>query len=311
MENKRLYSENYSARCDFIEIDMHLLTDPHTLRQHAYRDDEMLRLRHYIHEQYSVPRVDFPEWVLQRLAWRGDEVVLDVGCGPGRYVAALARLAPDAVYYGVDFSAGMLANHPQRGRVVQADAQRLPYPEGTFDVVMANHMLYHVPDIPCALQEFRRVLKPDGVFVAATNSLDSMPQFRELIKRAILVLTAPGRSLQLPLPASHLFSLESGTRLLARYFYAVVRYDLPGALVFDSIEPVMAYLETIRSLREPQLPEGVTWDAVMLIVREQVKNQLNYFGELIVNKLSGVLIASDRGGFISEFVRQGEQGHAL
>ena len=72
----------------------------------------------------------------------------------------------------------------------------------------------------------------------------------------------------------------------------------------------MAYLETTRSLREPQFPEGVTWESVMLIVREQVKNHLNYFGELVVTKLSGVLVATDRGGFIGGFVRQDEAGHA-
>jgi hypothetical protein len=148
------------------------------------------------------------------------------------------------------------------------------------------------------------------VLLAATNSLDSMPEFRELVKRAVLVLTAPGKSVQLPLPSSYLFSLESGTRQLARHFYAVVRYDLPGKLVFDNIEPVMAYMETTRSLREPQLPEGVTWDSVMLIVREQVKNQLSYFGELTITKLSGALVASDRGGFISGFVRQADEGRA-
>lgn len=288
---------------------MYPFTDPHTLRQRAYHDDETLRVRHYIHEHYSVPQVDFPEWALQRLSWRGDEVVLDVGCGWGRYAEALAQLVPGAAYYGADFSAGMLRRHPQRAHTAQADVQHLPFPDAAFDVVMANHMLYHVPDIAQALTECRRVLKPDGVLLAATNSLDSMPQFRELIKRAILVLTAPGKAVQLPLPSSYLFSLESGTRQLARHFYAVVRYDLPGSLVFDNIEPVMAYMETTRSLREPQLPEGVTWDSVMLIVREQIKNQLNYFGELIVTKLSGVLVASDRGGFISGFVRQDEAGH--
>lgn len=288
---------------------MYPFTDPQTLRQHTYHDDEKLRVRHYIHEHFSVPRMDFSEWALQRLSWRGDEVVLDAGCGWGRYAEALAQLVPGAAYYGADFSAGMLRRHPQRAHTVQADVQHLPFPDAAFDVVMANHMLYHVPDIAQALTECRRVLKPEGVLLAATNSLDSMPQFHELIKRAILVLTAPGKAVQLPLPSSYLFSLESGTRQLARHFYAVVRYDLPGSLVFDDIEPVMAYIETTRSLREPQLPEGVTWDSVMLIVREQVKNQLNYFGELVVTKLSGVLVASDRGGFISGFVRQDEGGH--
>jgi SAM-dependent methyltransferase len=173
---------------------------------------------------------------------------------------------------------------------------------------MANHMLYHVPDITRAVEECRRVLKPNGILMAATNSIDSMPQFRELFKRAILVLTAPGKQVHLPLPPSHLFTLESGVRLLSRHFYAVVRHDLPGAFVFDAIDPVLAYLESSRSLREPQLPPGVSWESVMLIVREQVKNQLNYVGELVVHKLSGVLVATDRGGFISDFVEHQKNG---
>lgn len=287
---------------------MHPATDPHTLRQHAYATDELLNMRYQIHERYSVPKVDFPEWVLSRIEWRGDEQVLDVGCGPGTYLTALRNLWPDVTYYGLDFSAGILAKHPDRRSVVQADAQYLPYSDHTFDVVMANHMLYHVPDTERAILECRRVLKPAGILMAATNSVENMPQFRELYKRAILVLTAPGKQVQMPSLTSSLFTLESGVRQLSRHFYAVVRHDLPGALVFDSIDPVMTYLESSRSVREPQLPPGISWDSVMLIVREQIKNQLNYVGELVVNKLSGVLVATDRGGFISDFVEH--QQHA-
>jgi SAM-dependent methyltransferase len=287
---------------------MYPATDPQTLRQQAYANDEKLRVRYMTHEQYTVPKVDFPEWALQRLNWRGDEQVLDVGCGPGVYESALRHLFPGVTYYGLDFSEGMLEKHPRKQSVVMADAQYLPYPSGTFDVVMANHMLYHVPDITRAIKECRRVLKPDGILMAATNSVETMPQFRELYKRAILVLTAPGKQVHLPMPVGNLFTLENGIRQLSRHFYAVVRHDLPGAFVFDQIEPVMAYLESTRSMREPQLPPGVTWDSVMLIVREQIKNQLNYVGELVVHKLSGVLVATDRGGFISDFVEH--QAHA-
>jgi SAM-dependent methyltransferase len=282
-------------------------TDTQLLRQTAYATDVHLNVRYQVHDQYSVPRVDFPEWVLNRIHWRGVEMVLDVGSGPGLYATALAKIAPGATYYGFDLSAGMLARHPQKQRLAQADAQFLPYTDNTFDVVMANHVLYHLPDIDQAIGEIKRVLKPDGILMAATNSIESMPQFRDLYKRAIMVLTAPGKQVVVPRPASHAFSLESGTRFLARSFFAVVRYDLPGAFVFDKPEPALAYLESSRSLREPQLPDGISWDAVMLIVREQIKNQLNYVGELVVQKLSGVLVASDRGGFIRDYVHQREQ----
>ncbi len=286
---------------------MNPATDTRLLRQKTYATDEHLNIRYQIHEQYSVPRIDFPEWVLDRITWQGDEVVLDLGCGPGTYAPALAKAVPNTTYYGIDFSSGMLAKHPRPDAIAQADGQTLPFADHTFDVVMANHVLYHLPDIHKAIGEIRRVLKPDGILIAATNSAESMPQFHDLYKRAIMVLTAPGKQVIVPRPASHAFTLESGTRFLARRFFAVVRYDLPGAFVFDQPEPVLAYLESARSLREPQLPSGVTWDAVMMIVREQIKNQLNYVGELVVQKLSGVLVASDRGGFIREYILESEK----
>ena len=287
---------------------MNPVTDSETLRQTVYATDEHLNTRYAIHEKYSVPSMDFHQWVIDRMRWRGDEDVLDLGCGPGRYVPALLDRAENVSYTGLDFSSGMLERHPYPRQVAQADAQTLPFADNSFDVVMANHMLYHVPHIEQAIVEIRRILRPEGTLIAATNSINTMPQFYELYKRAIMVLTAPGKQATVPLPISHMFSLESGTRQLSRHFFAVARFDLPGAFVFDELDPVMAYLESSRSLHEPQLPPGVAWDAVMLIVREQIKNQLSYMGELIVHKLSGVLVASDQGSFITSYVDQWHNG---
>ena len=136
-------------------------------------------------------------------------------------------------YHAIDQSPGMLRAHPARGKLSVGDAQALPFADSSFDVVMANHMLYHVPDIEQAVLEARRVLKPDGIFVAATNSIQSMPEFHALFRRGMLLLSTPGKVFsQPPLPAQTSFSLENGTRLLSRYFYGVVRYDLPSTLVF-------------------------------------------------------------------------------
>jgi 2-polyprenyl-3-methyl-5-hydroxy-6-metoxy-1,4-benzoquinol methylase len=269
-----------------------------------YMTDETLRVRHETHERYSVPKIDFPAWVLNYIPWRGGERLLDVGCGTGNYYQPLLERVPDVKYHGLDFSTGMLKKHPAMEKSMLGDAQDLPFADNSFEVVMANHMLYHVPDIDRAIKECRRVLKPDGIMVTATNSQHTMPEFQVLFRRAIVLLSAPGAATpaQPPMPAHSLFALENGTRHLARNFYAVVRYDLPGSFVFPSIDPVMAYLESTRQLREPQLPRGVVWDDVMMIMRQQITHLINHFGELTVNKVSGLLIASDKGGFIREYV---------
>ena len=275
--------------------------DPEPVRR-QYASDVYLRTRQETHEQFSVPKVDFPLWVLRRYPWCGDERVLDIGAGMGMYYDCLRHYWPDVTYHALDLSPGMLSQHRARGNLLTADAQYLPFPDLSFDVVMANHMLYHIPNLDDALLEARRILKPNGVLIAATNSLQSMPQIHALFRRGMLLLSTPGKVYsQPPLPSATSFALENGTRILSRYFYAVVRHDLPGTLVFPSVEPVMAYLESTRSLREPQLPESIQWDELMLVMREQVTRVVDHFGEMVVDKVTGVLLASNHGGFIREF----------
>ncbi len=267
-----------------------------------YADNKALLTRQEIHDKFTVPKVNYFEWVLQSIQWRGDERVLDIGSASGSYYAPLHALYPNVHYVGLDSSFAMLEEHPGEQRVY-ADALKLPFPSDSFDVIMANHMIYHLADIDDGLVEFQRVLKPEGVLVAATNSTQTMPELQVLMRRAILLLSRAGSAqVQPPTPASDRFALENGTPHLARYFYAVMRHDLPSKLIFPEIEPVMAYLASTRALREPQLPDGVHWDDVMMIMRQQIAHLINHLGELVINKLTGVLVASDRGDFIQTFV---------
>ncbi len=276
--------------------------DPEAVRL-LYSTDESWRIRQTTHDQYSVPPIDFIAWALGCVRWRGDESVLDVGCGPGRWYTALTIKYPRIRYTALDLHQGMLASHPGRRFAVIGHAEHLPFVDASFDVVMANHMLYHVPNIERAVQEFRRVLRPGGLVMATTNSAQNMPELQVLLRRAVTLLVPPGSSqFQVPAAPSDLFTLETGTRLLARYFYGVVRYDLPSQLVFPRVEPVLEYLESTRPVREPQLPPGVHWDDMMIIMREQINRLIEHFGELVISKLIGVLVATDRGDFLQEYI---------
>lgn len=281
-------------------------TDRETLTQHAYATDDKLRVRQQTHEQYTVPRVDFMAWVLDRIAWRGDEWVLDVGAGQGGYFAATAARIPQGRLVAGDLSFGMVrqqADCAVPGWHANLDAQALPFPADTFDVVLANHMLYHVPDLDRALADIRRVLKPEGVLVAATNSIHNMPELATLRRRALLVLTNFANRGVLDVPdISERFSLENALPALGRHFYAVARYDLPSRLEFARPEPLLDYLDSLRDLREADLPAGITWERFMEVVRQQVLRLMGYAGRMTVKKLAGVLVATDSGDFASDYV---------
>ncbi len=145
-----------------------LITDRKFLSTQMYSTDEALAVRLCTHKCYTQPQLDFITWVVERISWRGDETVLDVGCGDGAYVEPVcARLTEDGRLLSADISLGMLydvnaktfAGQP---RLFNADAMTIPLPDACCDVVLANHMLYHVPLIERALAEIRRVLRPGG-----------------------------------------------------------------------------------------------------------------------------------------------------
>lgn len=251
-----------------------------------YETDSNLAVRIRTHELYAVPRIDFPAWVLDHIDWRGDELVLDVGCGAGVYIRAARRRA--GVYIAGDLSLGMLRALPEQPLPrVNLDAQQLPIATNAVDVLLANHMLYHVPDQDRALREFVRVLRPGGVLLAATNSETNMSEFATLRQEAA---TAVGIEPEFPPFPTLTFTLENGGALLERYFSHVERHDLPGALLFPDAQPVIDYLASTRELFEKQLPPEKSWDDVARVLRAMLEPQLAREGIYRVNKLTGVFV---------------------
>ncbi len=91
--------------------------------------------------------------------------VLDLCCGQGYLTSRLTETG--ATVGGLDFSSTMLqraARAAPAARLRQGDAQDLPYGEASFDAVVCNFGIMHIPDQPRALSEVRRVLRPEGIF---------------------------------------------------------------------------------------------------------------------------------------------------
>ena len=98
-----------------------------------------------------------------------EHTVLDVGCGPGRAVAEIARRGARVI--GVDPSATMIAHAERRNRVainsgqvqlMVGEAGSVPLANESVDGVLAVHTIYFWPDLGVALRELRRLLRPGG-----------------------------------------------------------------------------------------------------------------------------------------------------
>lgn len=251
-----------------------------------YRTQDNLAVRIRTHALYGENNVDFATWVLDGLSWQGDEVVLDVGCGAGYYIDAVRQRTPN--YVAADLSLGMLQGLAQRPLPrINLDVQQLPIGQQSVDVVLANHMLYHVPDIDRALREIRRVLRPGGHLVAATNSTNNMAELGALQHEALGSLNLPASH---PVASALTFTLENGTTILRRHFHQVERRDLHGALVFPEPQPVIDYLASSYERYEPYLPEHLTWGAIVEALRAILQEKIAQEGAFRVNRMSGVFI---------------------
>jgi len=213
-------------------------SDPAFLQSEQYRSEANLRARQSIYE-HQQPRVNLPQAVMDIVAPNPDEVVVDVGCGNGAYLAELGRRGHRGPIVGIDFSQGMLraareampAAHP-----VLADARALPVSDGAATLALAMHMLYHVPEPAVAVNEMRRALGPGGRLVVALNADDHLSALRLAVEQARHDAGLPERAF-----GEHLL-LSDGAELLGQVFGSVKRHDFVAELVLTDLGPMEAYI---------------------------------------------------------------------
>ncbi|HSV86536.1 MAG TPA: class I SAM-dependent methyltransferase [Levilinea sp.] len=263
---------------------MHRNTDSYYLHYEQYREASKHRNRVQLHEKYRTYQYPWLLWVFDQLELQPGMRILEFSSGSGAiWMHNFKRLPDKAELILSDPSIRMMKtiqdNLRQDGRFryLVADIQDAPLMAGQFDVVMANHMLYRVPDLERAIHSIHRVMKPGGVLFATTNGLRHMYNVFELIQQV-----AP--SIRPDTRAAERFGLHNAPQKLAPAFSHTNVTVYPDFLWVTETEPLMQY---IRSLWvAAQLSE-----AQMMQLAEVVASLITSEGGIHINKSSGLVKA--------------------
>ncbi|MBN1814265.1 MAG: class I SAM-dependent methyltransferase [Anaerolineae bacterium] len=271
---------------------MSKLSDPEFLLTDQYKDASNLDARIQLHRRFSTNKYGWMHWVFDQIDLPPVSRILDLGCGPADLWAEnLDRIPAGWEITLTDFSPGMVEQAQENLGDCErpftfglVDAQSIPCDVasfdavGGFDAVIANHMLYHVPDRAKALAEMRRVLRPGGRLYTSTVGETHTREIFKMISRF-----DPEDKFQHEAPS---FTLENGTAQLAPWFSEITLHRYKDDLEITEAEPLIAY---VMSMVEAK---SVFTDDKLAQLIAYAKEQIVAHGPIHVTKDSGMFEAT-------------------
>lgn len=251
----------------------------HSIVQEQYKSADNLNTRISIHQKYSVNKTGFDNWIMSHYDIQPCSKILELGCGTGNmWKSNLHLLNKGTQLYLTDISEGMVKTAKNtlgdfEGIYYKTvDIEDIPYESGYFDRVIANMVLYHVPDLDKGLSEVRRVLSDDGCFYCATFGENGIVPFISGLLKEYGVKGNTNRN----------FTLQNGADILKRYFSDVVRYDYDDSLAVTDIDDILDYIYSLKNM-----------SGIAELRREDIKKTLER------NTVNGVLnIPKEYGMFV-------------
>jgi ubiquinone/menaquinone biosynthesis C-methylase UbiE len=222
-------------------------------------------------------------WVFDQLQLPPESCILELGCGPADlWQQNVGRIPKGWQITLSDASAGMVERAQENLRDIErsfdyrvVDAQAIPYEDESYDAVIANHMLYHVPDRPAALSEIRRILRPGGRLYAATNG---GAHLRELYELRVQFDPKMEQRIQSIVEA---FTLENVRDQLTPWFSQVTLLRYEDGLRVTEAEPLIAYVASASMTDKDGLA------AFAAHIRQQLAKE----GVICITKESGMFVA--------------------
>jgi len=213
-----------------------------------YQDNSNLQIRQNFHKKYGTNPVEYTEWILSKIEFIKGCRILEVGCGTGNLWAKHPQLVESfSALVLTDISPGMieLVREKYAGRknihIQVMDVLDMPFEANSFDIIVANSMLYHVNDVEAALENIHRVLRPGGELYATTFGKDGQISY---INNAMFAMGLSDSKKVDDIS----FSLENGRELLAKYFSVVKLEPFDAHLEVTDPAELVEYIFSMASM---------------------------------------------------------------
>jgi len=241
-----------------------------------------------INRRFRTNPQPWTRWIFDQIKFPENSKVLELGCGNGIFWKTNHdRIMDDSQIILSDFSEGMLNDaRTVLGDISKGfeyevfDAQQIPYPNEYFDVIIANLMLYHVPNRKKAFSEIHRVLRSGGVFYATTFGKSNMKEINEMVSSYDSRLD---NSLEF---FAMEFGLENGKSQLKKYFDDVKMKRYHDSLIITEADPIVEYVLSFGKNKE-------------ILVNENLRSFKEYINEILDNN-GKIMVTKDTGIFIAK-----------
>lgn len=253
--------------------------DNQKIIEQQYSTSGNLESRISLHEKYSTNKFGWFNWLFLNYDIKPGYRILELGCGNGRLWKEHFSDLPESTSLVLsDLSENMIETAKQLVGQKSAitytviDIQNIPFPDNSFDIVIANMMLYHVPDLDKGLSEVKRVLKTNGTFYCATLGENGIGGFIKDL-------------LHMPRVKRSKFTLQNGADLLRAYFGQIEKRLYEDSLAVTNTNDLIAYIRTLPWAEELQAVS----DSEMFATLETCKQD----GIITIPKEYGTYIASN------------------
>ena len=227
---------------------IHLANMENSLKT-QYQNTSNIAARIQLHKKYSINRQGWFPWIYQQLENcceldHGKKQILEIGCGSGAlWHENIDKLPANIGITLSDISEGMVRDikrsfdNDKRFEFNSFDCHKIPYDDQSFDVVIANHVLFYCYDVSKVCQEIRRVLKKEkGIFICSTYGSSHMQEITQLVQQFDNRIVLSGEKLY------EKFGLDNGETILSQCFNFVERIDYDDEIVISNAVPLIEYI---------------------------------------------------------------------